>query len=146
MSLSRLCLVAQRRVRGVRMRALAAAGDTWGISGTTFILVYVLIAVIVLVATMRIRKRIADRGGDRDVSGLDSRPYDVAFLNGGADLAVYSALSSMRVEGTIVTAGRGNVLAAGGCRLPRRSWSGRSTSPRACRRNGRGCVTTARSP
>ena len=91
------------------MRSLAAAGDTWGISGTTFILVYLLIAVVVLIATTRVRRNIAARGGRTDVTGLESTPYDIAFLNGGADLAVYSALSSMRVDGTIITAGRGNV-------------------------------------
>jgi uncharacterized protein (TIGR04222 family) len=95
------------------MRPLAATGDTWGISGSTFILVYVLIAVIVLIASTRARSAVAARRSGTDVSDLHARPYDVAYLNGGPELAVYSALSSMRVDGTIVTAGRGNVRAAG---------------------------------
>lgn len=99
------------------MGSLAAAtGDTWGISGSTFILVYLLVAVVVWIATTRARRTLAARGGGHEVTGLESRPYDVAFLNGGAELAVYSALSSMRVDATIVTTGRGNVQAAG--RLP----------------------------
>ncbi|NMH99840.1 TIGR04222 domain-containing membrane protein [Pseudonocardia acidicola] len=95
------------------MSSLAAAGDTWGISGTTFLSAYIVIATAVWVAASRARRALADRRPDRLVADLSSRPHDVAHLNGGPDLAVYSALSSMHVSGTIVTAGRGNVLACG---------------------------------
>lgn len=96
------------------MRPLAAAGDTWGISSQTFILFYLLLAVVVWIAAVRTRKAVVGRRrGDRPSVDLTSAPYDVAFLNGGADLAMFAALSSMRVDKTVATAGRGNVVAAG---------------------------------
>ncbi|GEL24970.1 hypothetical protein PSU4_39240 [Pseudonocardia sulfidoxydans NBRC 16205] len=96
------------------MRPLAAAGDTWGISSQTFILFYLLLAVVVWIAAVRTRRAVVGRRrGDRLSVDLTSAPYDVAFLNGGADLAVFAALSSMRVDKTVATAGRGNVVAAG---------------------------------
>ncbi|WP_103380064.1 TIGR04222 domain-containing membrane protein, partial [Pseudonocardia dioxanivorans] len=96
------------------MGTLAASGDTWGISGSTFILFYLVIAVVVWIWAVRTRRQIAGaRGGGRPPADLTGTPYDAAYLNGGADLAVYAALSSMRVDGTIETAGRGNVVAVG---------------------------------
>ena len=80
---------------------LAATGDTWGISGSSFIVSYLVIAVVVWVATTRLRRALADprprlAGGD-----LSGHPHDVAHLNGGAELAVTSALSAMHLHGTI---------------------------------------------
>lgn len=96
------------------MRPLAAAGDTWGISSQTFIIFYLLLAVVVWIAAVRTRKAATGRRrGDRPSVDLTAQPYDIAYLNGGADLAVFAALSSMRVAQTIATAGRGTVVAAG---------------------------------
>ncbi|MFC5992785.1 TIGR04222 domain-containing membrane protein [Pseudonocardia hispaniensis] len=95
------------------MSSPVATSDTWGISATTFLMAYLVIAAAVWVAAARARRVIADRRGDRPVPDLTSRPHEVAYLNDGADLAVYSALSSMHRTGAIVTAGRGNVRASG---------------------------------
>ena len=94
--------------------ALSAPGDTWGISGPTFLLVYTALGVAVLVAGTRERRRLAraDRtaGQGRDWANL---PQDVAYLNGGADLAVYSAISALHLAGVLHPAGKGQVRAAG---------------------------------
>jgi len=86
--------------------------DTWGISGPAFLLAYVVIAVAVGVTAIRTRRRLADGSSQRRVTRLDGRPYDVAYVNGGADLALCAALSAMYRAGTISTSGRGVVVAA----------------------------------
>jgi uncharacterized protein (TIGR04222 family) len=91
---------------------LAATADTWGISGPAFLVAYLLIAAAVWVATFRARRSLADPQATSPVADVTARPHDVAYLNGGAELAVYSALSSMHLRGTITSA-RGTVQAAG---------------------------------
>lgn len=94
---------------------LAASGDTWGIGGPTFLLAYLVIAAAVLVAGIRARRALADpqvQGPAGAVPDLASRPHDVAYLNGGAELAVYSALGAMHLRGTVAPS-RGSVLAVG---------------------------------
>jgi len=91
---------------------LAAAGDTWGVGGPTFIVIYLVIAVAVWVATTRVRRTLADPGPTHPAGDLTGHPHDVAFLNGGADLAVTSALSAMHLRGTIAPQ-RGSVQAVG---------------------------------
>jgi hypothetical protein len=86
-------------------------GDTWGISGPTFLLAYLVLAVAVGVAVLRTRRALADVSAERPASRMEERPYDVAYLNGGAQLAVTAALSAMYRAGTISTAGRGVVVA-----------------------------------
>lgn len=88
------------------------SGDTWGISGPTFLLAYAVLTVAVLVAALRTRRALTDVSPEHPVSRLDERPYDVAYLNGGGELAVTAALSAMNRAGTISTAGRGVVVAA----------------------------------
>jgi uncharacterized protein (TIGR04222 family) len=93
---------------------LAAPGDTWGISGPTFLAFYAALIVVVLVAGVRARRGLAEP--DRPVADRrdwGERPQDVAFLNGGPELAVYSALSAMHLSGAIATPTRGTVQAAG---------------------------------
>ncbi|MEJ3656051.1 TIGR04222 domain-containing membrane protein [Actinomycetes bacterium KLBMP 9759] len=94
------------------MKALAATGDTWGIDGTTFLVAYVVLAAVVLVAAVRKRAALADPVGKAPLEAGDivARPHDLAYLNGGRDLAVVSALSSLRLAGAI-TSKRGNVKA-----------------------------------
>jgi uncharacterized protein (TIGR04222 family) len=87
------------------------SGDTWGISGPVFLVVYVLLAVVVALHVRRRRRAVADVPTTRPVDRLAEHPYDVAHLNGGADLALCAALSAMHRSGTITTAGRGLVVA-----------------------------------
>lgn len=91
---------------------LAATGDTWGISGSTFLLVYAVAAVAVGIAGTAARKRLADPPLSRPAGDLTTRPHDAALLNGGSELAVLSALSSMHLRGTISSA-QGSVRAVG---------------------------------
>ena len=86
--------------------------DTWGISGPAFLLAYVVLAVAAGVTAVLTRRRLADGSSQRRVSRPDGRPYDVAYANGGADLALCAALSAMHRAGTLSTTGRGVVVAA----------------------------------
>ena len=94
------------------MALAAATAGTWGISGPTFLLAYLLIAIAVWVAAFRARRALADPGTTSPVGDLTIHPHDVAYLNGGGELAVYSALSAMNLRGTVTTT-RGSVRAAG---------------------------------
>ena len=91
---------------------MSPSGDTWGISGPVFLLVYILLAAVVAVLARRTRRTFTDVPASRPVDRLADHPYDVAFLNGGADLALCAALSAMHRSGTITVAGRGTVVAA----------------------------------
>lgn len=95
------------------MALAAATADTWGISGPEFLLVYLVIATAVLVAGTRARRALADPRATSPVGDLTARPHDISYLNGGADLAVYSALSAMHMRGTITGSGEGLVRATG---------------------------------
>lgn len=90
-------------------------GDTWGIPGPTFLVVYLVLAVTAVGYAVTQRRRIASGGRRGAGRALDGRPEDVAYLNGGPNLAVYAALSAMHVDGSIVTSGRttGQVRAGG---------------------------------
>ncbi len=94
------------------MGTIAASGDTWGIDGPSFLLAYVVIAAAVWVVGTRVRRTIADGRPHRPVGDLTGHPHDIAYLNGGPELAVYSALASMHLEGTIAPE-RGSVRAVG---------------------------------
>ncbi|RKN34480.1 TIGR04222 domain-containing membrane protein [Micromonospora musae] len=78
---------------------LAASGDTWGISGPTFLRFYLAAAaVLVAVAVLhRIRLRTVGREGGRNP--LD--PQQAAYLNGGDTLTVHAALAGLRAVGAI---------------------------------------------
>ncbi|GAA1242511.1 TIGR04222 domain-containing membrane protein [Pseudonocardia aurantiaca] len=95
------------------MALTAATAGTWGISGPEFLLIYLAIAVAVLVAGTRARRALADPEATIRAGDLTAHPHDVAYLNAGPELAVYSALSAMHLRGTIAGSGGGNVRAAG---------------------------------
>jgi len=78
---------------------LAAQGDTWGIPGPAFLVLYVaaLVAVLILSA---IHRRILF-AGDRSVPVDRLGPQQIAYLNGGDQLAVYAALGGLRGAGAI---------------------------------------------
>lgn len=94
------------------MGTIAASGDTWGVDGPSFLLAYVVIAASVWIAGTLVRRSIADGRPHGPVGDLTGHPHDVAYLNGGPELAVYSALASMHLEGTIAPE-RGSVRAVG---------------------------------
>lgn len=95
------------------MSVLAASNVTWGITGPDFLFGYGLLVLVVLLGIVVVRWRLT-AGPSGEVPGeLSERPRDVAYLNGGPELAVLSALSSMRVAGTIVAEGCGRLHASG---------------------------------
>ncbi|CAA9395632.1 MAG: hypothetical protein AVDCRST_MAG66-1122, partial [uncultured Pseudonocardia sp.] len=83
-------------------------GETWGISGPAFLTGYLLLAVVTWIVTTRWRRALTD-GSDRPAP---RHPHDLAFLNGGPDLAVTSALTAMHLTGTVAPR-RGEVQAVG---------------------------------
>lgn len=89
----------------------AAAGDIWGIDGQMFLIGYAVLAVVVGVAGTAVRKRLAAPPREHPGADIATRPFDIALLNGGSELAVLSALSAMHMRGTI-TATQGSVRAA----------------------------------
>jgi uncharacterized protein (TIGR04222 family) len=94
------------------MALAAATAETWGITGTTFLPAYVLIAVTVGAAGICIRRALAEPGATRPVDDITAHPHDVAYLAGGNELAIWSALCAMHLRGTL-TAADGTVRAVG---------------------------------
>jgi uncharacterized protein (TIGR04222 family) len=76
-------------------------GDTWGISGPAFLSGYAVLAAIVLIASIGARRTIAGSRRSEPVTGIARQPHDVGYLNGGAELAVVSALTALRLRGAI---------------------------------------------
>jgi uncharacterized protein (TIGR04222 family) len=87
--------------------ALAATGDTWGIPGPSFLALYLVLIVAVAVASS-VHRRILFRGPSL-VSATGLGPQQVAYLGGGARLAVYTAIGGLRAAGAI-GAGPGRTL------------------------------------
>lgn len=92
--------------------ALAATAETWGIAGSTFLPAYLLIAATVGVGGICARRALAEPGATEPIDDLTDRPHDVAYLAGGGELAVWSALCAMHLRGTL-TAADGTVRAVG---------------------------------
>jgi hypothetical protein len=55
------------------------SGDTWGISGPTFLLAYLVLGLAVGAAVLRARRVLADVSAERPASRMEERPYDVAY-------------------------------------------------------------------
>ena len=82
------------------MPALSAPGDTWGISGPDFLLVYLGAAAVFLVFAVVVRLLVT-RSSYGAAPGRLPTPPEVAFLLGGRAQAAYSALARLRVAGVI---------------------------------------------
>lgn len=82
---------------------MALSGDTWGISGGNFLLLYWLLicAVPVMAGFARRTIRREPPPADADRTPLEADPYQVAYLNGGRELTVLAAVGSLRVTGLI---------------------------------------------
>jgi uncharacterized protein (TIGR04222 family) len=85
---------------------LAADGDTWGIPGPTFVVLYIVLIVAALVGAMLARREIRAEQGRMPSAGWDADPYAVAFLNEGPALAVTAALSALHVDGLVAAEGK----------------------------------------
>ncbi len=100
----------------------AVAGDTWGISGPRFLVLYGAIFVVavlaVLVARRVIRSGGQPSGGHRSMAQrIATVPTDVAFLNDGKTLALSAALSALHTGAAITVADR-LITAVPGAALP----------------------------
>ena len=84
------------------MQQLAAAGDTWGIPGPTFLIFFVGLTVIVAIAAAVHRRALF--AGNRDAQVDRLGPQEIAYLNGGDQLALYAALGGLRAAGAIASA------------------------------------------
>jgi uncharacterized protein (TIGR04222 family) len=101
-----------------------ATGDTWGISGPTFLALYGLLAVLIGGGWLWTRQQVlAARAAKQPAGHLARYPQNVAYLNGGAPLAIYSALTAMRLHGWVALSGGkvqvGGPLGAGATELER---------------------------
>lgn len=94
---------------------IPSGGDTWGISGSTFLLSYGLI--IVVVGVLVPLAQMAMRRGSGDPAALAARierhPGDVAFLTGGPNGAVLSAIGALRTAGVVRASSLGRVQVVG---------------------------------
>jgi uncharacterized protein (TIGR04222 family) len=94
------------------MALAAATAETWGITSSTFLPAYLLIAVTVGAAGICARRALAEPGATIPIADITTRPHDVAYLAGGSELAVWSALCAMHLRGTLI-ATDGTVRAVG---------------------------------
>ncbi|MGW5673410.1 TIGR04222 domain-containing membrane protein, partial [Micromonospora sp. NPDC003776] len=81
------------------MTVLAAPGDTWGIPGPVFLRWYLLAAAVLVVGTVIHRFR--GLSGSTAGTGGQLGPQQVAYLNGGDQLAVWTALGGLRRAGAV---------------------------------------------
>ncbi|MEV4466740.1 TIGR04222 domain-containing membrane protein [Micromonospora echinofusca] len=81
------------------MTVPAAPGDTWGISGPTFLRVYLLVAVVIVVGTLVHRLAVLAGPSVGHVGQLG--PQQVAYLNGGQQLAIWASVGALRSSGAI---------------------------------------------
>jgi uncharacterized protein (TIGR04222 family) len=116
----------------------AIAADTWGIPGQTFIFLFIVAMIAAHVVTAVLRSLL--RSGSA-ASG-EQHPYEVAYLSGGPQLAIATALAALRADGAVISAGRGTVRALEAQRTMRTPLDdavydairqGRATSVRALR-------------
>ncbi|OJF12106.1 TIGR04222 domain-containing membrane protein [Couchioplanes caeruleus] len=91
--------------------ALEAQGDTWGIPGPTFLLLYV--AAMVAVAIIAVVHRRILFAGPRDAIVSTLGPQQIAYLNGGDKLAVYASLAGLRAAGAIRSSAGRNLAQSG---------------------------------
>ena len=78
----------------------AASGDTWGISGPTFLRYYLVAAALVVAVAVYHRVRLA-AASNAAMTADPLGPQQVAYLNGGPRLAVHAALGGLRGSGAI---------------------------------------------
>ncbi|MGC4805965.1 TIGR04222 domain-containing membrane protein [Micromonospora sp. DT233] len=81
------------------MIVLAAPGDTWGVPSRTFLALYLAAALVIVVGALVHRRRLFSGPPVADVGQLG--PQQVAFLNGGEQLAIWTALGGLRGTGVV---------------------------------------------
>jgi uncharacterized protein (TIGR04222 family) len=89
---------------------LAAPGDTWGVSGPTFALGYAL-AALLLLGVVLMWRRAAAAGPIGPFRSL--APMELAYVNGGEQLALYSSLAALRASGAVSSDGSARIVVSG---------------------------------
>jgi uncharacterized protein (TIGR04222 family) len=96
---------------------LAQGGDTWGVSGPAFLVGYLIVGAVLYIASLLARRaagtvaaavrarrsRAFTARFTRPASDAKGDPYLVAYLNGGAKLAVLAGQSALRAGGLFAT-------------------------------------------
>ena len=93
------------------MTVLAAAGDTWGMAGPTFLKIYLVLVVAAVAVTLVLRAR-ALRGG-ADATNATPTSVEVAYLNRGEGLALHTAVAGLRAAGAVDAGPSGTLVATG---------------------------------
>ncbi|MER7165170.1 TIGR04222 domain-containing membrane protein [Micromonospora sp. NPDC000207] len=81
------------------MTVLAAPGDTWGIPGPVFLGIYLSAVVVTIVCSVIHRHYLLDGHYGQLHQPLDAQ--QLAYLNGGEKLVVWTALTGLRASGTV---------------------------------------------
>ncbi|MET3806793.1 uncharacterized protein (TIGR04222 family) [Nakamurella sp. UYEF19] len=90
---------------------LADEGDTWGIPGPDFLNYYLVTAVVALAVVVWIRRSATQGASTSPEPTLD--PEQVADLAGFRSQTYYTALTALRTQGAVATAGKGRIVATG---------------------------------
>ena len=90
---------------------LAAPGDTWGIPGTTFLLYYVVAVFAVLVLAAVHRRSLFAGSSGVTAAGLGAQ--QIAYLNGGNKIAVYTSLAGLRASGAVSSSPAATLVQSG---------------------------------
>ncbi|TCB98086.1 TIGR04222 domain-containing membrane protein [Micromonospora zingiberis] len=93
------------------MTELAADFDTWGVPSRTFLMLYLLATVVVVTGVLI--HRWSTLAGRSAPPADQLRPEQVAYLNGGADRAVWASVSSLRYQGALGVQTDGGLTAEG---------------------------------
>jgi uncharacterized protein (TIGR04222 family) len=88
------------------------AADTWGISGPRFVALYAVVAGVTLTAALFWRFALRAGRGE-SLTARPPGPAEVAYLNQGPRLALYSSLAALRAAGSIGTRHDGALTASG---------------------------------
>lgn len=86
--------------------------DTWGIPGPTFLWLFLAASAITVIASLIHRARVF--AGPAQVSVDHLHPQQLAYLNGGRQLAVYSSLTWLRQQQLVETGETGKLNRLGG--------------------------------
>jgi uncharacterized protein (TIGR04222 family) len=87
------------------------AADTWGISGPTFLVGYLVLAAVLIAGAVLWRRAIT--AGPSGVVMREPHAQELAQLSGGDQLARYAAQAALRTAGAIDAAGHGVLRASG---------------------------------
>jgi uncharacterized protein (TIGR04222 family) len=94
------------------MTFIAATGDTWGLSGPGFLQLYAILGVAALITALIWRRRATAGRNPGEYRQLE--PVELAYLNGGATLAIQTSLAGLHcaeavdsgpTAGTVVASG-----------------------------------------